>query len=276
MMSGLLYSEVDILRLAGDTIFQRGQSYYRSQAVVGMVQRGTLLQAEVEGSADEPYAVSVTLGAGGIESVMCSCPFEHGATCKHVVAVLLAALQHPEWVEQRPPLATTLAELDRDQLRTLLLDVAAQHPDIADLVEQRIVGLASAPPAPPAPTTSPDLTQLLSEINAVLVPPARSRRYRDYRNYDGSIDYAELQRLVEQARPYLEAGDGVSAALVLEAITAAYIEQGPQSEYGYDEYAQEEGYMIVEELDTLWAEAVLSPNVSAASAQSVSSSSTIM
>jgi uncharacterized Zn finger protein len=258
-MSGLAYSEVDILRLAGDTIFQRGQSYYRRQAVLGMVQRGSVLQAEVEGSDVEPYAVSITLGAGGIEAVTCSCPFEYGATCKHGVAVLLAALQHPEWIEQRAPLATALAELDREQLRTLLLDVAAQHPDIANLVEQRIVGLNPQPAAPAAPP--PDVKQLLSQIKALLQPAPRSRRYADYRDDSGG-GYDELQRLAEQARPYLEAGDGGSAALVLEPITAAYVEQVTQIDYGYyDEYADEQSGALVEELGRLWAEALLSPNV---------------
>jgi uncharacterized Zn finger protein len=136
-------SEVDIQRLAGPTIFERGRSYYREGQVSDLVLRGDLLYAAVQGSEYDPYQVSIRFADDGLASAVCSCPYE-GAVCKHVVAALLVVALQPELVEERPPLNTTLDELTAEQLRALLIDVAAQHPEVADFVEARAAGLGAA------------------------------------------------------------------------------------------------------------------------------------
>jgi uncharacterized Zn finger protein len=133
-------SEVDIQRLAGATIFERGRRYYRGKQVFDLVLRGDLLYAAVQGSEYDPYQVSIRFADDGLASAVCSCPYE-GAVCKHVVAALLVVAREPELIEERPPLNATLDELSAEQLRALLIDVAAQHPDIADFVEERVAGL---------------------------------------------------------------------------------------------------------------------------------------
>ena len=135
-------SEVDIQRLAGRTMFERGQRYYRGKQVFDLVLRGDLLYAAVQGSEYDPYQVSIRFTDDGLASAVCSCPYD-GAVCKHVVAALLVVVHQPELVEERPPLNATLDELNADQLRALLLDVAFQHPDIADLVDGRVSRLDS-------------------------------------------------------------------------------------------------------------------------------------
>jgi uncharacterized Zn finger protein len=136
-------SEVDIQRLAGPTLFERGRRYYREEQVVDLVLRGDLLYAAVQGSEYDPYQVSIRFEDAGLASVVCSCPYE-GAVCKHVVAALLVVALQPELIEERAPLNATLDELTDDQLRALLIDVASQHPDIADFVEERVSGLGAA------------------------------------------------------------------------------------------------------------------------------------
>ncbi|HYF65907.1 MAG TPA: SWIM zinc finger family protein [Herpetosiphonaceae bacterium] len=135
-------SEVDIKRLAGQTIAERGRRYYRDGQVVDAVLRGDLLHAQVRGSEYDPYQVSIRFAGTRLASAVCSCPYD-GAVCKHMAAALFVLALQPDAVEERPPLNATLDELSADQLRALLLDVAAQHPDVADLLDGRISRLDS-------------------------------------------------------------------------------------------------------------------------------------
>src|SRR5436305_12284794 len=82
--------------------FQRGQQYYQQGTVGDLVQRGNVLQAEVAGSAPEPYVISVTLGEDGITEASCTCPYDWGGWCKHIVATLLAALHTAQAIVQLP------------------------------------------------------------------------------------------------------------------------------------------------------------------------------
>lgn len=53
--------------------------------------RGNVLQAAVEGSVPKPYRVSVTDDEGGIIVARCTCPYDGGGRCQHIVATRLAA-----------------------------------------------------------------------------------------------------------------------------------------------------------------------------------------
>src|SRR3954447_14981730 len=68
-------------------IVQRGRSYYSNGRVISIEETGdNTWTAEVEGT--DLYTVEVTLKNKTITDYFCDCPYD-GATCKHVVAVLL-------------------------------------------------------------------------------------------------------------------------------------------------------------------------------------------
>ena len=95
-------SEAVIRRQATAESFSRSESYYHRSAVVSLVQRGKVLQAEVEGSQYEPYRVQVTFDEGGLTGAVCDCLYDWGGWCKHIVVALLACLREPDLVEERP------------------------------------------------------------------------------------------------------------------------------------------------------------------------------
>jgi hypothetical protein len=72
--------------------FRRGQDYHRRQAVISLVQDDDALEARVMGSGHEPYQVRITFDQNGITDAECSCPYDWGGWCKHIVATLLACL----------------------------------------------------------------------------------------------------------------------------------------------------------------------------------------
>ncbi len=84
-----------VRKMAGDTIFLRGEEYYRAGLVRSVAWDGPLASADVQGSRQRPYKVTITFRRG-IPVVRCTCPSEWGGLCKHGVAVLLYLIDHGE------------------------------------------------------------------------------------------------------------------------------------------------------------------------------------
>src|SRR5919205_3624973 len=99
-------NETLIRQHASAESFERGRDYYQQGAVLSLVLRGMVLTAQVEGSDRVPYVVRCTFDANGIAEAVCTCPYDWGGWCKHIVATCLAYIHHPEKVEERPPLDT--------------------------------------------------------------------------------------------------------------------------------------------------------------------------
>src|SRR5712692_7388031 len=121
-------TEAIIRQNASAESFQRGQEYLQAGAVDSLTRRGNVFEADVEGSQPVPYHVRVMVDAGGITAATCTCPYDWGGWCKHIVAALLAWQHQPESVEERPDLAVVLADLGREQLQAVLLRLAELQP----------------------------------------------------------------------------------------------------------------------------------------------------
>ncbi len=103
-------TETTVRQYATPESFRRGRDYYEQGAVLSLARRGDQLLAEVEGSQYEPYRVRITFDEGGITGAFCSCPYDWGGWCKHVVAVLLACRREPDLIEERPTLDELLVD----------------------------------------------------------------------------------------------------------------------------------------------------------------------
>ncbi len=79
-----------VVEAAHPRIVRRGEAYDRGGAVRRLITLDGGIRGEVEGSAAEPYQVSVADGPAGIVAV-CSCPYDWTDVCKHAVALALAA-----------------------------------------------------------------------------------------------------------------------------------------------------------------------------------------
>ncbi|GED21592.1 SWIM zinc finger family protein [Halomonas halmophila] len=86
-----------LITLAGEAAFGRGQQYYRQGMVTRCSQQGTTISADVEGS--QPYRVQLRVSQRGLDG-SCNCPASEGIDfCKHCVAVAMAyrAEQAEQW-----------------------------------------------------------------------------------------------------------------------------------------------------------------------------------
>ncbi len=128
-------TEAHISNLANASSLERGENYYRDGAVFRAVRQGMELRALCEGSDYEPYQVSATLTESGIAETSCTCPYDYGGICKHIVALLLTYIKDPQSFRSIPPLTEFLAERSREELITLIGEMIKREPELLLLVE---------------------------------------------------------------------------------------------------------------------------------------------
>jgi hypothetical protein len=218
-----------IRQLAAPEVFARGEDYYARGAVLSLTRRGDVLQAEVQGSSYAPYQVEVTFGPRGIAAEGCSCPYDWGGACKHVVATLLAYVDDPGQVEERPVLAALVAELDRDQLQGLVLALADRQPGLQAVIDAHVEALRTPPGVAPAGRAAPgagtaplDGAAYRRQVRAALRSLDRMSGSEAYWHVGGVV--REVLAIANQARPFIEGGDGRSALAILEAVTEEYVQ----------------------------------------------------
>jgi len=249
-------SETTLRRQATPQSFERGEDYYQSGAVGRLQQRGNTLQAEVEGSEVEPYVVCLTFDDSGVTDADCSCPYDYGGWCKHIVATALTCLREPESIEERPTLEALLERLDLPQTRDLVQELIAQQPRLMETVDDYVQQLAeptpSQQPATPARRSPVDPASYRRAVQQILRGAVRDwESGRD----DDSIQY-DLQALIDKAQDFTEHGDGPNALVALEAITGACADHWDEvAEYGADSDE------VVADLNQAWTEAILSTDL---------------
>jgi uncharacterized Zn finger protein len=251
-------TEASIRQHASADSYHRGREYYDQGAVLSIVRRDQQLQAEVEGSQYEPYRVQITYDAGGIAQALCSCPYDWGGWCKHIVATLLAALHSPATVEERPSMQMLLAGLEREQLQALLLHLVEQQPVLADLVEaqvHRICLQPAADAAAPQPRHTPvDPNVFRRQVRTILRSLDRMRSSEAYWHVGAVVN--EVRQVLEQAQGFVAAWDGRNALAILEAITEAYV-----ADWAELDDSDGEASAFFEDLGAVWTEAVLTADL---------------
>jgi uncharacterized Zn finger protein len=256
-------SDAALLSYTDPEVLARGQNYARSGAVTQIVQRESLLSAKVEGSEYEPYQVEIQFDSGGGARATCTCPYDWGGWCKHIVAVLLTCRAAPGQVEERPSLEALLRPLDRDQLHELLLALAQHIPSVTERIEHEL--LTRQAPAetaqttrstPPQRRTAVDTRNYRRQAEAIVGAVHGMRSSMDVYYYTGAA-VSEMNGLITQARTFTENGDGHNALRILEAITEPYVNHW----FEMDDSDGEAGNLF-EELGEVWAEAILTADLS--------------
>jgi len=250
-------SEITIQHHATDNSFSRGEDYYHRGAVTEPVQRGNTIHAEVEGSEVVPYRVSLQFDSGGITSVRCTCPYDYEGWCKHIVATALTWVRQPDRVELRPTLPQLLDRLDHVQTQRLVQALVEEQPELIDAVDRQVMLMSNqAPPtqvAAPRRRTTLDVAPFRSQMKHILREGVRSLE----EGYEDDPFTDQLLDMIEKAQAFARSEDGNSAVAILEAITAACVDEWDDiSDYGGDSFP------IAESLNEAWTEAILSAELS--------------
>ena len=131
-----------ILKKVTEKSFARGEEYYDSGMVESVVQRGNSLFARVQGSEEDLYEVGLAFREGDFNAT-CTCPYDWGGYCKHVVAVLLTWIYDRELVSVRRPLEDLLSDLTMRDLRNLILRMVETEPGLSDAIDEFCSKVAS-------------------------------------------------------------------------------------------------------------------------------------
>ncbi|NWF68873.1 MAG: SWIM zinc finger family protein [Chloroflexi bacterium] len=194
---------------AGDQNFARGQNYYYDDAIYNTVQRGNQIEALCQGSADEPYRVKAVIDDSGIASTSCTCPYDYGGDCKHIVALLLTYVSNPEKFTQVPKVKDVLRERSRDELIVLIQRMVERHPDLEPLLEMPL-------PRKKQAKTPINVDTFRQQIHKVLK--------RAPRGWNDSGLFDTMQSIINSAESFSKAGDWRSASsiysVVLEEVIA--------------------------------------------------------
>jgi uncharacterized Zn finger protein len=207
-------SEAHIRKLASGTSFERGETYYRDGAILEPVRQARDLHAQCEGSDYEPYQVSVTLTKGGIAGASCTCPYDWGGICKHVVALLLTYIHKPQAFRSIPPLTTLLAGRSQDELIALVGEMVKREPELLSLVELSVA------------------TEQATQGKPLDVAAYRRQARRALRHESERVVEKDLRALRELAARSAKAGDWLNAGAIYHAVLDEAVR-------GYDDMLRE-------------------------------------
>jgi hypothetical protein len=207
-------TEAHIRNLATAPSFERGQAYYRDGAVLDPICQEAHLRAQCEGSDYEPYQVGATLGKGGIAETSCTCPYDHGGICKHIVALLLTYIHKPQAFRFIPPLSELLAGRSHQELIVLIGEMIKQEPELLSLVELSVA------------------TEESRQGKPLDVIAYRRQARRALRHERPHVIEKELRALRELGARSIKAGDWLNAGAIYHAVLDEAIS-------GYDDMLRE-------------------------------------
>ena len=111
-----------------DAVFERGVNYRDEGRIQQLDRFDDLVTASVSGS--KLYDVTVEFGGRGIDT-QCTCPYDGGGDCKHVVAVLLDIAAGPPQDESER-VEAVVEDVSAEDLRGFVRDALAEHPELRE------------------------------------------------------------------------------------------------------------------------------------------------
>ena len=253
-------SQEMIREYATSQSWQRGQTYYEDDCVRRISQRGKLITAEVLGNDIRPYRVTIDFSGDELDSAYCTCPYDWGGYCKHIVAALLVCLRDPDKIQSRQSLEQLLDRLNEIQTQNLIQELVANKPELLDDIEHFADRVAPPMTVQIHGTKSDrkitiDSNRLKSQVRYILEDSVR------HYEYGGEEDIAteEISSLIQDAQMYTQRGDYGNAIAMLTAITESCVENWDiVDDYGVD------NDQVAEELSDIWCETILSADITAA------------
>src|SRR5947209_10594158 len=198
-----------------DKSFQRGRELFRGGAISNTAIQGHTLSGECEGNESPFYKVRVELDSGGIRSAACTCPYDFGGYCKHIVALLLAYAQKPKQFAVRREPTELLSDLTREQLLALVTKLLREQPDLYEWVEVTLTLPTASGKAKSktAKRKQVDTAVYQRRVRGIMHSLDNMRMSEAYWHVGGLV--GELNNVRQSAIEFLNAGDAESALQIL-------------------------------------------------------------
>jgi len=120
---------------ATQKIFERGLSYQQRGMIERTVRHGNEIEALSRGSNPFPYRVRAVFNQDGVVSTSCTCLYDWGGDCKHVVALLLTYCNKPQAFQDQPTMAEQLMQRNKGELVDLIVKMLDLNPNLEPLLD---------------------------------------------------------------------------------------------------------------------------------------------
>jgi uncharacterized Zn finger protein len=195
-----------------DAVFERGQNYRDEGRIQRLDRFDDLVTAAVSGS--RLYDVTINFGGRSIDT-QCTCPYDGGGDCKHIVAVLLdIAANLPR--DESARVESVLDDVPVADLRAFVRDAVATH---AELREQFLARFGE---------NSKSVEAYREEIAQLF------EQHADPTVFD-ALDFSQFFDIAEQ---YRDRDRYLAAATVYRAVFEEVDEKWNWIDGAYDHYAR--------------------------------------
>jgi len=206
-------TEAIIRAAATPESFQRGRDYFESGAISNTsIQENTLL-GECEGTSAPYYQVRVELDKAGIRDAECTCPYDWGGLCKHVIALLLTYVHDRQQFAVRAQPDELLSSLTRDELVALLGKLMREQPDLYDRIAATVAVPVKTKAGKAKQRKAIDLDVYRRRIIGILHSLDGLRASAAYWQVGGLVQ--QLTEVQAAAMKFLEAGEAQAALDIL-------------------------------------------------------------
>jgi len=212
-------TEDTLKSLSSPESFDRGYNLFLSGAVFDTLRQGDLLTGKCEGTGAPFYQLRVRVGEGGIQGADCTCPYEWGGYCKHIVALMLTYIHDPDAFPEQQALEDLLEGLEKDDLVRLIVKMIDRHPDLYAWLKTAVAtaSIKSDPsPANGKRKTQVSKTEYRREIQSILHSLRGYRMSEAYWMMGGMVD--QLNAVRDSAYEFLAAGDAEGALVILTTL----------------------------------------------------------
>jgi uncharacterized Zn finger protein len=207
-------TESAIRSYASDQSFERGREYYQSGAIYNAVRQGNTLLAECVGT--DTYHLRIELNEDNIQFANCTCPYEFGGYCKHLVALLLNYIHKPGEFSERKSIPALLENIDKAALVTILTKLVDRNPELYTWLETSLpIAAVKDANSQPKPVVSPVSEPAWRKRIKNILRPGKDY-YSDYESTSGVS--SELDEVINSAGELLAAGDAQGVITILLAL----------------------------------------------------------
>ncbi len=244
--------------LSSPESFTRGHDLYQSDAVFDTFRQGDLLTGKCKGSSAPFYQIRVQLDEGGIQEASCTCPYDWGGYCKHIVALMLTYVHSPDAFIEQKNIKELLGQLDKDGLVYLITKIVDKNPDLYSWLQTAIP--AASAKSQPTQQRDKRKTEVLKtaykrQIQSILHSLQGYRMSEAYWMMGGMVD--QLNHVRDTAYDFLEADDAHGALVILTTLLT-------EVSGSFDQFDDSDGELggFLSELALPLVEAILSTDLS--------------
>ena len=251
-------TESALKSLSSPESYARGYKLYQSNAVFDTFRQGDLLIGKCEGSSAPFYQIHVQLDEGGIQEASCTCPYDWGGYCKHIIALVLTYIHNPDAFIEQKNIEELLGQLDKGDLVHLITKMVDQSPDLYSWLQTAIPAVsAKSQPAQQRNKRKTEVSKMAykRQIQSILHSLQGYRMSEAYWMMGGMVD--QLNHVRDTAYDFLEAEDAQGALVIL---TTLLTEVGRSFEQFDDSDGELGGFFS--ELALPLVEAILSADLS--------------